>query len=360
VDFVDLLKTADAPELTGAGDPASTIAGLMPFTMHGGGPLIDLAHMVCAALTFDIPGDMVDCGAWRGGASFLMADVLRRAEATDRRVWLFDAFEGPPAPRPVEGPATLVSTQNTDTPGYYDNSRASLDDVRRTAARLGVAAHIRIVKGWYEQTLPLYRERLGPIAILRIDGDWYSSVRCCLENLFDQVVEGGLVIIHDYYAYDGCRLAVHDFLSEHHVAYPLESVIGPPADQLERAVIRKGKSTWKWLQQLYLTRQDIAAVIPSGATFALVDQQWFSDQVVGERRAIPFVERNGQDWGSPPDDETAIRELDRLQQAGASFLAIAWPAFWWLDYYAGLHRHLRSTFRCVLENDRLIVFELQR
>lgn len=354
------LKTADAPESKEAGELAATIAGVEPFTMVGRGALVDLGRMVRAVLTFDIPGDLVECGVWRGGASFLMADLLRRAEATDRKVWLFDSFEGLPPPRPVDGPAALAYVQNTDSPDYYDNCRASLEEVRRTAAELGVAAYTEVIKGWFEQTLPLFRERLGPIAILRIDGDWYSSVRCCLENLLDQVVEGGLVVVDDYYAFDGCRLAVHEFFSERQLTYALESVTGPPADQLECAVFRKGKSTWKWLQQVYLTRQDIAAVIPAGGTFALVDQGWFGDDdIAGERRAVPFLERNGEDWGPPADDEMGIRELERLRQGGVGFLVITWPAFWWLDYYVGLHRHLRSTFRCVLENDRLVVFVLK-
>ena len=44
---------------------------------------------------------------------------------------------------------------------------------------------------------------------------------------------------------------------------------------------------------------------------------------------------------------------------GGHFLAFAWPAFWWLDYYAELHRYLRAEFRCMLENARTIVFDLR-
>jgi hypothetical protein len=66
----------------------------------------------------------------------------------------------------------------------------------------------------------------------------------------------------------------------------------------------------------------------------------------------------GQYGGPPPDDATAIRELERLRQSGASFIVFARPAFWWLDYHAALC-HLRSAFRCVLENDRLVVFDLR-
>jgi hypothetical protein len=259
----------------------------------------------------------------------------------------------------VDGSAALEYAKDTESPTYYDNCRASLEDVQRTAAELGVGAYTEFVKGWFDQTLPVHRDRIGKIAVLRIDGDWYSSVRCCLDNLYDQVVDGGLVVLDDYYTYDGCTLAVHEFFGQRRLAHPIESVTGKPADQPQCAVFRKGKSTWKWLQQLYLTRQDIATLIPCEDTFILVDEQWFGGDVAGGRRTIPFLERGGEYWGPPPDDRTAIQELERLRQSGVSFAVFAWPAFWWLDHYAELHQYLRSQFRCVLKNDRLVIFDLR-
>jgi hypothetical protein len=101
-------------------------------------------------------------------------------------------------------------------------------------------------------------------------------------------------------------------------------------------------------------------LIPRGATFILVDEgQWGGGELGAERHVLPFLERDGQYWGAPPDDATAIRELERLRRSGASFLAFAWPAFWWLEYYAEFHRHLCSNFRCVLANDLLVAFDLQ-
>src|SRR5262249_42285718 len=151
-----------------------------------------------------IPGAFVECGVWRGGASFLVAELLRQARARGRRVWMFDSFEGIPPPEQIDGPKALDWATNKDGPWYFDNLRVSLEEVQRTAVQLGLAPYVELVKGWFERTLPENRDRIGPVAILRIDCDWYSSVRCCLDNLYDLVVDGGFVIFDDYYAYDGC------------------------------------------------------------------------------------------------------------------------------------------------------------
>jgi hypothetical protein len=50
--------------------------------------------------------------------------------------------------------------------------------------------------------------------------------------------------------------------------------------------------------------------------------------------------------------------LARLRGLGAAAIAFAWPSFWWLEYYAEFHRQLRAQFRCLLENERLVVFAL--
>jgi hypothetical protein len=112
-------------------------------------------------------------------------------------------------------------------------------------------------------------------------------------------------------------------------------------------------------ERLVRIREDLAALLPPGAVLILADEDCYRDQLTADRPVLPFLERDGQYWGAPPDDDTAIRELERLRRSGAGFLAFAWPAFWWLDCYAGFHRHLRRQFRCALENDRLIVFDLR-
>jgi serine/threonine protein kinase len=115
----------------------------------------------------------------------------------------------------------------------------------------------------------------------------------------------------------------------------------------------------EWLHEIYLMTQDLASVIPLGTSFILVDDDELRDECTTGGWAIPFLEEAGDYGGAPEDDETAIRELERLRALGAGFLVFAWPAFWWLEYYAEFHRYLRSTYRCLLENERVVIFDLR-
>lgn len=114
-----------------------------------------------------------------------------------------------------------------------------------------------------------------------------------------------------------------------------------------------------WSERLEIAMQEIASVIPAGKRLILVDENQWGSEILPEFDALPFVEHQGQYWGAPVNDEIAIQELERMRQAGASFMVIAWPAFWWLDYYSGLRNYLSSNFCCVLDNSRLVVFDLR-
>jgi hypothetical protein len=105
--------------------------------------------------------------------------------------------------------------------------------------------------------------------------------------------------------------------------------------------------------------QELASIVPEQDTLILVDEAALGSQIAPRRRLLPFPEHHGEYWGPPADDAAAVAELERLRRDGASHVAIAWPAFWWLDYYAGFNSHLRSRYPCILENERLVVFDLR-
>ena len=105
-------------------------------------------------------------------------------------------------------------------------------------------------------------------------------------------------------------------------------------------------------------RDELVRLIPPDAKFILVDEDQMRCELP-HQRTVPFLEKDGVYWGPPADDATAIRECERLRQAGAGFIAFVWTTFWWLDHYAGFARHLRSHFPCVAENSRVILFDLR-
>jgi predicted O-methyltransferase YrrM len=104
----------------------------------------------------------------------------------------------------------------------------------------------------------------------------------------------------------------------------------------------------------------LTALLPPGAALILVDDDRYWHRLTADRPVLPFLERDGQYWGAPEDDATAIRELERLRRLGASFLAFAKPAFWWLDYYSRFSAYVCATYRCLLKNDCLVVFDVRK
>jgi hypothetical protein len=115
----------------------------------------------------------------------------------------------------------------------------------------------------------------------------------------------------------------------------------------------------EWAKMLNIDIKQLASLIPSGSGFILVDQCSWPTGVLEGRYPLPFPERNGDYAGIPQDDAAAIREFERMRESGAKFIVFADPALWWLDYFSEFNRHLRQSFRCILENDRLIGFDLR-
>ena len=70
---------------------------------------------------------------------------------------------------------------------------------------------IHLIKGPVEQTLPGFSS--PPLALLRLDTDWYESTKCELNLLYPKVVTSGVIILDDYGSWDGARLATDEFLA---------------------------------------------------------------------------------------------------------------------------------------------------
>jgi glycosyltransferase involved in cell wall biosynthesis len=129
----------------------------------------------------------------------------------------------------------------------------------------------------------------------------------------------------------------------------------PNGESFERA--------WRsnaWWTRIADSIDEISAMTAKGDLVILADgDEWGADDAVRHWRRIPFLERGGVFWGAPSDDAEAMRALDEMRWRGAALFVFAWPTFWWLDHYTEFARYMRTDFRCVLENDRLLAFDLR-
>jgi Macrocin-O-methyltransferase (TylF) len=168
-----------------------------------------------------IPGNAVECGVRKGGSGAAIATALNETDS-GRQLFLFDTFEGLPAPT-LEDPDWAVRLTGA--------CRGELQEVDGFLRRLNLRNY-RLVKGLFQETLPV--TDTGAISLLHIDGDWYESTRACLESLWDRVSEGGIVQIDDYAEFKGCKKAVDDFFSERAIDIRLQYV-DPSARKLVKA-----------------------------------------------------------------------------------------------------------------------------
>lgn len=169
-------------------------------------------------------GAVVECGVWRGGMVAAIATVC----GDSRKYFLFDSFEGLPDAKPVDGSTALEWQKSNDV-----ENCATDESFAEEAMKKSGATDYQVVKGWFEETLDAVEKEL-PIAILRLDADWYDSTMTCLEKLYDQVVVGGIIIIDDYYVWDGCSKAIHDFLSRRESADRISQFYGRVAYIVKR------------------------------------------------------------------------------------------------------------------------------
>jgi O-methyltransferase len=154
----------------------------------------------------EIGGNVVECGVWRGGMSAGLARVLGK----NRKYYLFDSFEGLPAAKDIDGADAIQWQGDTKSVSYYDNCKAEIGFAEAAMQKTGV--RFELIKGWFSDTLPKFTVP-GPIALLRLDGDWYESTIDCLTHLYPKVAQKGVIIIDDYFTWEGCSKAVHDYLS---------------------------------------------------------------------------------------------------------------------------------------------------
>jgi hypothetical protein len=204
------------------------LEALLAAKLHGVGPLRYAHTMIghfrlsnierCAeqVIADAIPGDFLEAGVCKGGAAIFMRALQVAHGAGERRTWLVDSFAGVP---PSDAPADSRYDVHLEE-GRRPWLACSQEQVREHFRRYGLLdPNVRFLPGWLADTLP--SAETGPLAILRLDVDLYSSTAECLDLLYDRVSPGGFVIVDDYGHYRCCRDAVDDFRRRRRVEAPI-------------------------------------------------------------------------------------------------------------------------------------------
>ncbi len=190
---------------------AQIYRAVRPYTICSNVRLRGLYRSAQCVVTQKIPGDLVECGTAHGGSAALLGLALKRLNEK-RRLWIFDTFEGLPAPSNADPDLEIARL-------YTGDSRADLGEVSALLDQLGLGAQCELVKGLFQDTLPA--SAVETIAVLHIDCDWYESVKICLDQLYDRVSPGGIIQFDDYGYWAGARKAVDEFLYRRSISTPL-------------------------------------------------------------------------------------------------------------------------------------------
>jgi O-methyltransferase len=201
--------------------------------------LLSLYEQVAYCEKNNIPGCFIECGVWKAGASGMMALANLQHSNERRQLYLFDAFDDICEPDTRYDSPDIIEEVNkavkrASVPTYTGELKpiSGIYDVWGGHGTLGEAKqllqekiqypenYITYVKGWFQDTVHEWAAKTGPIAILRLDGDWYESTKVCLEAFYPQLVKGGICIIDDYGYNTGCQKAVDEYLAANN-QYPL-------------------------------------------------------------------------------------------------------------------------------------------
>jgi hypothetical protein len=189
-----------------------------PYTMSRVQRMYALYQSVNYIIKNKIPGDFVECGVWKGGNPMMIAQLLQASRISDRKIFLYDTFEGMSEPTPADknykgndAREMLDATDRAEADSVWCYS--PLEEVQENMKQTGYPKdQVVFVKGKVEETIPGVVP--AQIALLRLDTDWYESTYHELTHLYPLLSKNGVLIIDDYGYWEGCRKATDQFLKE--------------------------------------------------------------------------------------------------------------------------------------------------
>ncbi|MHA1284336.1 MAG: TylF/MycF/NovP-related O-methyltransferase [Promethearchaeota archaeon] len=182
---------------------------------------IERAYSLYKAIEYivinEIPGDIVECGVWKGGSMMLCALTLLKFNDVNRTLYLYDTYEGMPEPSEYDRRAY----DDFPAKNKYDFLKkrnikwnyAPLNYVKKNLYSTNYPKEkIIFIKGKVEETIPEIIPK--KIALLRLDTDWYESTYHELKYLFPILSKKGVLLIDDYGHWKGAKIAVDKYFQE--------------------------------------------------------------------------------------------------------------------------------------------------
>jgi hypothetical protein len=196
-------------------DPNKRLNGLdWPLTAHtmvGLKRLDNIQKCIESVLSNNIPGDVIECGVWRGGASIFMRAVLKAYDVKDRVVYVADSFQGCPVPNAEKYP----QDKDLKLCDYSGTLAVPMAKVKANFKSYDLLDdQVRFLEGWFKDTLP--QAPFEKLAVMRLDGDLYESTMDALNSIYPKLSIGGYVIVDDFLI-PACKEAVMTYRKSHNI-----------------------------------------------------------------------------------------------------------------------------------------------
>ncbi|MGN6605815.1 MAG: TylF/MycF/NovP-related O-methyltransferase [Jatrophihabitans sp.] len=181
----------------------------------------NIKDCVSAVIRDEVPGDLIETGVWRGGATIFMRGVLKAFDDTSRTVWVADSFQGLPPPDAARFPADEGDDLHTK-----GGLAVGVEQVKHNFERYGLLDdQVRFLVGWFKDTLPT--APIERLAVMRLDGDMYESTWQAIEALYPKLSPGGFVILDDFGSHPTqCGRAIEDYRRQHGITEEIVDIDG--------------------------------------------------------------------------------------------------------------------------------------
>lgn len=161
----------------------------------------------------NLPGDVCEFGVAQGETSALIANEM--APYTEKRLHLFDSFEG--LPQPTEQDRLKDDIFSLGTMQAYAGTMSCPEDLVR--ARLNAISfpqhRYAIHKGFIERIINTDRNLPGQVCFAYVDFDFYEPIKIALDFLHGVSQKGAVVVVDDYDFFStGAKTAVDEFVSK--------------------------------------------------------------------------------------------------------------------------------------------------